>query len=121
MRKDTVATASEISAHSHAFGSASDNGGVVVVGSLVQVIHLGTTASRDGVAFDDNITTRQLKLAGMESDRVEVVCPDGQTAWGIGPAQEIMTSAFDNDSDVVLPSYFVSISFLILLSNVDHL
>lgn len=32
-----------------------------------------------------------------------------------------MTSAFDDDSDIVLPSFFVSISFLILLSNVDHL
>ena len=100
-----VTAPGDVSADTDTLGHAANNGGSVLVGCLVQVIHLGAAAAGHGVSLDDGVTVCQLVLVLVERDVIHVVHPDGERARGIGAAEEVVAARFDNKSDVVLPGY----------------
>lgn len=106
--------AGDVSSHTHALRTTTNDSRTVLVRELVDIIHGRPAADGDGIALNDGVAAVLLVFceregALMEGKRIKVMHPDGEGSRRIGPAEEVVAAGLDIQTDIILAGWTVSL------------
>lgn len=116
-RQERMAATSNVASKTDCLSAAANNYAAILIQRGVEIVHLGPRAGSNSITSDNSLGVVKLEGAFMVGYVFEMVSPEGERTGSYGASHVVMASVLDNEPDVVLPSYRLSVRSLVESQN----